>query len=321
MNLDQFKSEKNKTYLVTGAAGFIGAAVAKALLRDGHQVVTVDNLSTGFEQHLPEGIIFIKGDCQDPKVIDELHTYDFEAIYHIAGQSSGEISFENPVYDLQTNAQSTLQLLELAKKINCKKFIYASTMSVYGDTDKLPVDENGTPSPKSFYGVGKLASEHYLKIYNTEFDISTAALRLFNVYGPGQNLTNMKQGMVSIFLAQALEQNQIHVKGSAERFRDFIYIDDVVRAFLKTESVLNQNGFHLFDVCSGVKTTVGELVNAITNQFDAPITTKFEGSTPGDQFGIYGNSQKMHNILGDWEKVKFEEGIKMFVDSVRKRNI
>ena len=306
-----------KTYLVTGAAGFIGAAIANALIKAGNTVVTVDNLSTGFKSHLPDDVIFIKGDCQSPEVIEKLYNYNFEAIYHIAGQSSGEISFENPVYDLQTNAQSTLQLLELAKKTNCKKFIYASTMSVYGETDQLPVDENCTPNPKSFYGVGKLASEHYLSIYSKEFNIATAALRLFNVYGPGQNLTNMKQGMVSIFLAQALENNHIHVKGSADRFRDFIYIDDVVSAFLKTESVLNQKRHQLFNVCSNTKTTVGELVNAITRQFDAQITTRFEGSTPGDQFGIYGHSKKMHDILGDWEKVRFEEGIKMFVESVK----
>ena len=243
-----------KKYLVTGAAGFIGASIAKELLRLGNKVVTVDNLSTGNKNHVPKGVDFIKGDCQDPKIIKVLKDYEFEAIYHIAGQSSGEISFENPVYDLQTNAQSTLQLLDLARVIGCNKFIYASTMSIYGDTDYSFVDETMKPNPKSFYGVGKLASEHYLKIYNNEFGIATAALRLFNVYGPGQNLTNMKQGMVSIFLAQAIQSKQIHVKGSAVRFRDFIYIDDVVKAFLKTEATLENSGYYFFNVCTGIKT-------------------------------------------------------------------
>ena len=306
-----------KTYLVTGAAGFIGAAVAKELLQRGNTVVTIDNLSTGIKSHIPKGVVFIEGDCQDPKVIKALYAYKFEAVYHIAGQSSGEISFENPVYDLQTNGQSTLQLLDLARNIGCKKFIYASTMSVYGDTKHLPVDESPSPNPKSFYGVGKLASEHYLKIYNQEFDIATAALRLFNVYGPGQNLTNMKQGMVSIFLAQALQNKHIHVKGSAERFRDFIYIDDVVSAFLKTETVLEHSQHYLFNVCSGVKTTVGELVESITKQFDTKISVNFEGSTPGDQFGIYGNPEKMHSIIGSWKKMKFDDGIKAFVKSLK----
>ena len=306
-----------KQYLVTGAAGFIGSAVAKALINQGHGVVTVDNLSTGSTSSLPQGITFIEGDCQDPRVIKELESFKFEAIYHIAGQSSGEISFENPVYDLQTNGQSTLQLLNLALKINCNKFIYASTMSIYGDTDQLPVDESQKPNPKSFYGVGKLASEYYLKIYSKQFNISTAALRLFNVYGPGQNLTNMKQGMVSIFLAHALNNKHIHIKGSAERFRDFIYIDDVVNAFLETEGKIKLGEYLNFNVCSGVKTTVGELVDTICNQFEDKITTKFEGSTPGDQFGIYGDPTKMYEILGSWEKTDFQTGIKNFVESVK----
>lgn len=306
-----------KTYLVTGAAGFIGASIARELLKSGNKVITVDNLSTGVKSHIPKGVVFIEGDCQDPNLIEALHAYKFEAIYHIAGQSSGEISFEKPVYDLQTNGQSTLQLLNLAKDIGCKKFIYASTMSVYGDTENLPVDETIKSNPKSFYGVGKLASEHYLKIYNNEFGIATAALRLFNVFGPGQNLTNMKQGMVSIFLAQALQSNHIHVKGSAKRFRDFIYIDDVVNAFLKTEIVLEKSQYYLFNVCSGVKTTVGELVETITKQFDTEISVNFEGSTPGDQFGIYGNPAKMHSIIGSWDKMKFDDGIKAFVKSLK----
>ena len=135
-----------KTYLVTGAAGFIGASIANELIRLGNKVVTVDNLSTGNKDHIPKGVHFIKGDCQNPKIIKILNTYKFEAIYHIAGQSSGEISFENPVYDLQTNGQSTLQLLDLAINIGCNKFIYASTMSIYGDTDFSPVDETFTPN-------------------------------------------------------------------------------------------------------------------------------------------------------------------------------
>lgn len=306
-----------KTYLVTGAAGFIGASIAKELIRLGNKVVTVDNLSTGNKNHIPKGVYFIKGNCQDPKIIKVLNTYKFEAIYHIAGQSSGEISFENPVYDLQTNGQSTLQLLDLARVIGCNKFIYASTMSIYGDTDFSPVDETMKPTPKSFYGVGKLASEHYLRIYNNEFGIATAALRLFNVYGSGQNLTNMKQGMVSIFLAQAIQNKQIHVKGSGERFRDFIYIDDVVKAFLKTEAILENSRYYVFNVCTGVKTTVSELVKSIKNHFHTKISVKFEGNTPGDQFGIFGNPAKMHDTIGYWDKIKFDEGIKAFINSVK----
>jgi len=194
----------NMTYLVTGAAGFIGSALAKRLLIEGNKVITIDNLSTGFETAIPEGVEFFKGDCQDYSIVKQLEKYSFDAIFHIAGQSSGEISFDDPVYDLQTNAQSTLLLLKLALKTNCKKFIYASTMSVYGDQPDHKVNEEAMLKPKSFYGVGKVASEHYLRIYQ-QYGIQSTAMRLFNVYGPGQNLKNLRQGMVSIFFGHGFK--------------------------------------------------------------------------------------------------------------------
>lgn len=121
------------SYLVTGAAGFIGGAVALNLLVAGHEVVIIDNLTTGFRGNVPVGAIFIEGDCQDETLYERLPKRDYVAIYHIAGQSSGEISFDNPIYDLQTNTQSTLLLLKLVLKTGCRRFLYAGTMSIYGD--------------------------------------------------------------------------------------------------------------------------------------------------------------------------------------------
>src|SRR3989338_3222376 len=189
-----------KKYLVTGAAGFIGSAVARALLTQGHQVWTIDNLTTGFRENIPAGVHFIEGHCQDRKAIEALGKIKFDAILHLAGQSSGEISFENPVYDLTTNTQSTLMLMDYALKTGCQRFIYASTMSVYGAVADKPIAEHHPTQPLSFYGVGKLASEHYLRIYQSK-GLKPTALRYFNVYGPNQNMNNLKQGMVSIYLA------------------------------------------------------------------------------------------------------------------------
>jgi UDP-glucose 4-epimerase len=293
-----------KNYLVTGA-GFIGAALAKKLISEGHAVYTIDNLSTGFVENIPKGVVFIEGDVQDTQVISQLNHIKMDAIFHIAGQSSGEISFENPVYDLQTNTQSTLMLLEYAKRSACKKFIYASTMSVYGDQDVLPVTEEHVPNPKSFYAVGKLASENYLKIYS-QFGINCSAIRLFNVYGPGQNMDNLKQGMISIFLAQALNENKITVKGSTDRFRDFVYIDDVVAAFIKALE-LDQD-FQTINICSGVKITINDLLKSITAGVDNKIDIEVQNGTKGDQFGIYGDYTKAITILKWQPIVDFAEG-------------
>lgn len=297
-----------KTYLVTGAAGFIGSALAKKIIENGHKVVTIDNLSTGYRETIPEDVIFYEGNCQDEKIINQLKKYQFETIYHIAGQSSGEISFENPVYDLQTNTQSTLLLLKLALETNCKKFIYASTMSVYGVQPDKNIDETVSTLPKSFYGVGKIASEHYMRIYQ-EYGINSTALRLFNVYGPGQNLKNMKQGMVSIFLAQAINNKHIHVKGSKDRFRDFIYIDDVIDAFLKAENK-KQNSFDILNVCTGKKTTIEELINIQKQSLPYDdVSVEYTGSTPGDQFGIFGNNAQIKKQLNWQPKINLTKGI------------
>ena len=249
-------------YLVTGGAGFIGSWVARELLNRGDSVLIIDNLSTGFKENIPLGADFIQSDCQNSSIYDELAGEKFDAIMHIAGQSSGEISFSDPAYDLRSNAESTLHLLKYALNIGCKRFLYASTMSVYGQpASDEPVSEDDQCSPISFYAVGKIASEQYLKIYQ-KYGIQPTALRLFNVYGPGQNLDNLRQGMLSIYLAQMIRNKKIIVKGSLDRFRDFIYIDDVVKSFLLCLDNPKTIG-GIFNIGTGVKTTVNDLLKKL----------------------------------------------------------
>jgi UDP-glucose 4-epimerase len=302
---------KEKTYLVTGAAGFIGSALASRLLEEGAHIISIDNLSTGYIDAVPKGVEFIKGDCADPKVIGQLETRNIDAIYHIAGQSSGEISFEDPVYDLQTNAQATLLLLQLARKINCSKFIFASTMSVYGTQPDKPVNEGATCIPQSFYAVGKLASEQYLRIYS-QFGIDTTSLRLFNVYGPGQNMRNLKQGIVSIFLEQALTGKYIHVKGSPDRYRDLVYIDDIVNSFILTGNS-SAKGYACYNVCTEIKTTIKELIDCICSELPYKVKVEYKGNTPGDQFGIYGDAQLIRSALNWQGKIGLKAGLTRMV--------
>lgn len=298
-----------KTYLVTGAAGFIGAAIAKSLLKQGNKVVTIDNLSTGKEELIPKGCVFLKGNDYDKDVIKQLNAYHFDSIIHIAGQSSGEVSFENPVYDLQTNAQATLMLLDYAKGTGCKEFIFASSMSVYGDHENPLVCEDTLATPKSFYAVGKLASENYMRIYSNMYGLKCTALRFFNVFGVGQNMDNLKQGMASIYLALALNNHHITVKGSKDRFRDFVYIDDIVDAVLKTMSREKGNFFEVYNVSNCRKIHVYEIIDIIEKSLPFKVTHEYIDGTPGDQMGVYGKNDKIKKDL-DWEaKVSFEEGM------------
>jgi UDP-glucose 4-epimerase len=301
----------SKNYLVTGGAGFIGSALSTQLLNDGNTVYIIDNLSTGYLDNVPQGAIFIEGNCEDDSVIEKLNNQFFDAIFHIAGQSSGEVSYDNPVLDMQANVQSTLVLLKYAVQTGCKTFVYASSMSVYGDATKLPVSESDPTLPKSFYAVGKLASEHYLRIYQT-FGIKTVALRLFNVYGVGQNMDNLRQGMASIYLAQALQHNKIMVKGSTDRFRDFVYISDVVRAFI--ESMKTEIPSGIYNVCYGDKTHVSDILNLITEQLNNGTQTEIIDSTPGDQFGIYGDYKKFEKTFGFKNEISFRNGMIEMID-------
>ncbi|MBR6071680.1 MAG: NAD-dependent epimerase/dehydratase family protein [Acholeplasmatales bacterium] len=302
-------------YLVTGAAGFIGSALAKDLILKGNTVVTIDNLSTGKESNIPTGCKFIKGNTYDKDIISKLDDYSFDAVFHIAGQSSGEISFENPIYDLSTNTASTLLLLEYCKKHGVKKFVYASSMSTYGDHEEELVDENSKTEPKSFYAVGKLASENYMRIFSS-FGIQCTALRFFNVFGYGQNLDNLKQGMASIYLAMALKDGHIVVKGSKDRFRDFVHVKDVVSACELAITIPRDEKFDVFNVANCRKIKVEYIIKTI--QSNIPGTTvEYILGTPGDQFGIYGKNDKIRHKLGWNPTINFEEGMKDFIEKTK----
>ena len=305
-------------YLVTGAAGFIGAALAKKLIVEGHSVVTVDNLSTGDKSNIPEGVTFIEGDCGDASVYDQLPHCHYDAIFHIAGQSSGEISFDDPIYDIRTNAESTLLLLKYALKNGCRRFIYAGTMSVYGVKPETPIDEMAECKPESFYGVAKLASEQYMRIYQ-QYGIQSTSLRLFNVYGPGQNLDNLRQGMVSIYLAQMLASSHIHVKGSKSRFRDFIYIDDVVDVFFSC--IDNEKSYgEIINVGTGVLTTVEDLICSLQKLYGKEVSVEYSGSTEGDIHGIYADTKKFKKIFDSQAITTLECGLKSFTDKTIQNN-
>jgi len=295
--------------IITGVAGFIGSKIALKFIDEGHKVVGVDNLSSGLMSNVPKGLRFIEFDLSNPEVI-EILPQNCDLILHLAGQSSAEISFDNPVIDLNKNTVSTLNLIEYAKKCKVKKFLYASSMSVYGDVLDKPVSESFIQKPLSCYGVGKLAAEHYLEIYKEE--VPFISLRMFNVYGPGQDLGNLRQGMVSIFLAQALYNNKILVKGDLNRFRDFIYIDDVIEIWYilaLDKKVCNIS----VNVGTGKKTTVKELLRLIKS-LDQNYTFYTEGNTPGDQKGIFSDSKLLVKLTNKKKFTDLNKGIRLFYE-------
>ena len=298
-----------RTVVVTGVAGFIGSRVAARMAAEGFEVVGVDDLSSGKQSNVPSSIDFIQGNLADTQTISKLPK-SAELVLHLAGQSSGEMSFDDPVADLEKNTISTLNLIRYGIAINASKLVYASSMSVYGNVPDAPISEDEHVAPLSCYGVGKLAAENYLNVFCKQ--LPSVSLRMFNVYGPGQDMTNLRQGMVSIYLAQALRSKHIVVKGSLDRFRDFIYIDDVVDAWFRV-ATLEDIGSNTINIATGARTTVAQVLEAVQSHV-AGTTVEVADSTPGDQNGIYADTTRMRSLLGMSDLVKLADGIKRFSD-------
>jgi UDP-glucose 4-epimerase len=305
-------------FLVTGGAGFIGSALTRRLIQQNHEVVVIDNLSKGIIANIPEGVKLFKFDLiQFPEFLVQ-DGKSFDAVFHLAGQSSGERSMNDPRTDLNSNVLSTYSIIKLAQILKIPKLVYSSSMAVYGEQERLPVSEITSPDPLTPYGVHKLASEQLLKIASKEFKISISVLRLFNVYGPGQDLGDKDQGMLSIYLSYALDNCPVLVKGSLLRLRDFIYIDDVIEA-MKLVSKNIFPGYEVLNICTGVGTQISDLIQKIFVQVKTG-NTKIQNTsgTPGDQFKIIGSTKLMWERYNWRYSVDLDSGLEKTLKSFNK---
>jgi UDP-glucose 4-epimerase len=288
--------------LITGGAGFIGSSLAKNFIEQNrYEIFLVDDLSKGLEENIPSSVNFIKMDLSDRRSVSNLP--DVDIIIHLCGQSSGERSFDDVVKDLDSNYKSTVNLVQYAIQRGIKKFIFSSSMSVYGDGDLVP---------KTPYGVHKLASEHLLRTFSSDF--SHCILRLNNVYGPGQDMKDMKQGMVSIFISQALNQGEIHIKGSMNRERDFVYINDVI---LLIKHLVEQQDFEnmIVDVNSGEISTVRKLIGIISDHIRVSKTSIIAG-TRGDQFSVPKKPDTFKELMGR-PATSLKEGLSEWIKTLK----
>jgi len=300
---------------VTGGAGFIGSHIADRLIEEGYRVVIIDNESTGLRENVNPKAIYLLGDITRLEDLARAFSYGINVVFHIAGQASTIRSFDNPIDDLMVNVVGTINVLKMCLKYRVSRLMYASSMTVYGHPTKIPTPETEPCKPISYYGITKYAAERYVHAtaerVDLDFEFRVTSFRMFNVYGERQSLENPYQGVVSIFIANILNGEPITIHSDGEQSRDFVYIQDVVDAWMA--ALDNEMAYgEVFNLGTGKLRSINELVDVTLAAFDhsrASYPVQYAPVRPGDQRHMAADITKASWILGWRPRVAFEEGM------------
>jgi UDP-glucose 4-epimerase len=292
--------------LVTGGAGFIASQIADAFIENGHQVVILDDLSTGFEKNINPKAKFVKANICD-KNLDKLFEVEkFDVVNHHAAQMDVRRSVKDPEFDATTNILGTINLLQNCVKHGVKKFMFASTGgAVYGEQDYFPADEKHNTQPKSPYGISKLAVEKYLYFYNSEHKLNYTILRYANIYGPRQNPFG-EAGVVAIFSTRLLKGEQPIINGHGKQTRDYVFVGDVVKANLLT---LNDESSDIYNIGTEIETDVNQLFNYINDITKANKKEVHGSAAAGEQLRSVITSDKFFNKFSWRPSTKLQDGL------------
>ncbi len=306
-----------KKVLVTGGYGFVGSRLVKQLREKGLEVVVLEHPSTPVPAGMAE-IQVLRADITDEGSMKSTGLSGIDAVLHLAAQSSGPRSFSIPGQDISLNVVGTLNTIDWCLANDVERLVFASSFVIYGDhPDREALDENTCCRPKSVYAGSKLAAEHLLLNYAQPKGIKWNALRMFNVYGPGQDITKPDQGVVGIFMNMILKSDQVQVKGSLKRFRDLIFIDDVIQGW---EKCLQGSAYNrAFNLGTGAKTTYETLIRSLARVIGKEATLRIDElpGTPGDMMGCVADIGRISSTLGYSPKVDLETGMKLMLDWVR----
>jgi len=303
---------KLKKALVTGGAGFIGSHLVDALVSSGCKVTVLDDLSTGRLsnlEHLKDNITFYKGDIRDRKALDTA-VKNCDVIFHQAAMVSVPQTVENPVDSAMVNELGTLSLLESARKNNAKRIVLASSCAVYGDDPELPKVENMLPKPLSPYAVQKLTGEYYARLYYDLYGLETCCLRYFNVYGPRQDPTSPYSGVISIFMSKAVSEKAPVIYGDGKQYRDFVFVNDVIRANLLAASVDEASG-KIFNIGTGKYVTIDRFWKMTCDLCSVNIKPDYKPPRPGDIVESVANIDHAKTVLGFKPGYSFEKGLEI----------
>lgn len=303
--------------LVTGGAGFIASHIVDAYIQAGHELVVIDNLSTGRRENLNPRARFYEVDLRDPQVAEIVADERPEVINHHAAQIDVRKSVADPVFDAEVNILASLRLFEAARLSGSRYIIFSSTGgAIYGEQDYFPADENHPLRPLSPYGIAKLAVEKYLDYYNTVHGLNYAVLRYANVYGPRQNPKG-EAGVVAIFCERLLKGEQPIINGNGLQTRDYVYVGDVVQANLALLEAPNDMLNSVFNIGTGVETDVVTIFRMLRELFDESIEPLYGPAKLGEQLRSILDIRKAERHLGWRPEIDLAEGLKRTVDFYR----
>jgi UDP-glucose 4-epimerase len=292
--------------LVTGGAGFIGSNLADALIGEGHNVSIIDNLSTGKRKNIPQSAQFFESDISSPVINKMFERGKFDILFHLAAQMDVRKSVENPANDAEINIIGGINLLQAAFRHKVKRVIFSSTGgAIYGEQDEFPASENHAANPVSPYGISKLAFEKYLYFYKFQHGLSYVCLRYANVYGPRQN-SEGEAGVVAIFCKKLLQGEKAVINGDGGQTRDFVFVDDVVRANLLAMSFESSMAFN---VGTGIETDINDIFEQIKKCANSKQQRINLEPKPGEQRRSCISYDKINKYLGWSPKVKLSDGI------------
>lgn len=267
--------------LVTGGAGFIGSHIVDLLIEARYEVIIVDNLSSGQEKNINKKARFYKMDIQYPELEDVFQKERPDYVSHHAAQKDVRVSVSDPIYDAKINILGTLNILQNCIKYKVKKIVFASTGgAIYGEQDIFPAPETHPERPISPYGITKLSVEHYMFYYKTVFGLDYVSLRYSNVYGPRQDPYG-EAGVVAIFIQMMCKGEQPVIYGDGEQTRDFVYVGDVANA--NVLAIKNSTGEHVFNIGTGVETSVNQLFDCLKEIINPLIEKKYASARQGEQ--------------------------------------
>ncbi|MBD1399559.1 NAD-dependent epimerase/dehydratase family protein [Pelovirga terrestris] len=297
--------------LVTGGAGFIGSHLVDLLLSQNHQVVVLDNFSTGKLDNLPSadrGLSIVNGDIRYSDTVEQAAT-GCDAIVHLAAVASVQASVEDPCGTHQVNLVGTLNLLEVAKKQGIKRFVYASSAAVYGDTNELPVSEATQLNPLTPYAADKLAGEYYIDFYRRQYHLKPVIFRFFNIFGPRQDPSSPYSGVISIFLQRAQANQPITVFGDGEQTRDFVYVAELVR-LLEQAVTTTEPAAMPMNVGNGKQTSLNQLLAAIQDFSSHPLDIRYSNPRSGDIRYSCADNQRVREQMGFHNQYPIADGLK-----------